>query len=109
MTRIKIGQSPLELHAQILLAEIGTFEPEFRFCPPRRWRFDFANAERKIAVEIEGGTWSGGSHTRGKGFEKNCEKYNEAVLLGWRVYRFTSGMLERGELSRVIRRAFSGT
>lgn len=62
---------------------------EYKFCETRRWRFDFAWLERKIAVEIEGGTWTGGRHTRGSGFAKDCEKYNHAALDGWRVFRFT--------------------
>lgn len=107
MTRIKKGQSALEFHAQILLEEIGVFESEYVFHPARKWRFDFANVKRKIAVEIEGGIWSGGAHTRGKGFEEDCEKYNEAALLGWQVYRFTAGMLEKGEVSRIMKAAFS--
>lgn len=55
----------------------------------RDWAFDFAWPELKLAVEIEGGIWSGGRHTRGKGFDEDCRKYNSAVKLGWRVYRFT--------------------
>ena len=72
-------------------------ETEYRFHPKRRWRFDFAWPKMKLAVEVEGGTWSGGRHTRGGGFAKDCEKYNAAVMLGWRVLRFTSGMIKRGE------------
>lgn len=63
---------------------------EYRFHPTRKWRFDFAWPDLKIAAEIEGGAWSGGRHTRGYGFEKDCEKYNAALLLGWRVLRFTT-------------------
>ena len=40
-----------------------------------------------IAVEIEGGVWIGGRHTRGKGFLRDIEKYNEAAAMGWRVFR----------------------
>lgn len=63
--------------------------PEHRFAPPRRWKFDFAMIAERIAVEIEGGSWSGGRHTRGDGFLKDMEKYNAAVLLGWRVLRYS--------------------
>lgn len=72
---------------------------EYRFQPPRRWRFDLAWPEQKIAIELEGGIWTGGRHTRGKGFEADCEKYNMAALMGWRVLRYTSTMLERDPLS----------
>lgn len=62
----------------------------------RDWRFDFADIDRKIAIECEGGTWSGGRHTRGGGYEGDCEKYNHAQRLGWKVYRFTSAMISDG-------------
>jgi very-short-patch-repair endonuclease len=58
-----------------------------------------------VAAEVEGGTWSGGRHTRGSGFEKDAEKYNEAANDGWRVLRFTGGMIQRGEALQQIERA----
>ena len=64
-------------------------EAEYKFCPERRWRFDYAFIKQKIAVEQEGGVWAFGRHTRGSGFIKDLEKYNKAVLLGWRVLRYT--------------------
>jgi very-short-patch-repair endonuclease len=68
-------------------------EFEHRFSPTRRWRFDFAHVESKTAIEVEGGTWSGGRHTRGSGYSKDCEKYNAATLAGWSVFRLTREML----------------
>jgi hypothetical protein len=69
--------------------------PQYRFCA-RRWRFDGAYPPRKLAYEVDGATWTGGRHTRGAGYEADCEKLNTAVLLGWRVLRFTRAMIEDG-------------
>lgn len=69
--------------------------PEFQFLVKRRFRFDRAFPRKKVAVELEGGVWSGGRHTRGKGFESDCEKYNLAHSNGWMVFRFTGNMLKR--------------
>jgi very-short-patch-repair endonuclease len=60
---------------------------ELQFEPLRRWRFDYSWPEAKIALEVEGGIWSGGRHTRGKGFIGDMAKYNHAARLGWRVLR----------------------
>ena len=62
---------------------------EHKFHPVRRWRFDYAILDKKIAIEVEGGVWSNGRHTRGSGFLKDIEKYNNATLLGWRLVRCT--------------------
>ena len=68
---------------------------EHRFAPPRRWRLDFAHLPTRVAVECEGGVWTGGRHVRGRGFEADAEKYNAAASMGWAVFRLTSGMLRR--------------
>ena len=64
-------------------------KPEHIFYPGRKWRIDFAIVDLKIGIEIEGGVWSGGRHTRGNGFVDDMEKYNAAVTLGWVILRFT--------------------
>ena len=64
-------------------------KPEHIFYPGRKWRIDFAIVELKIGIEIEGGAWSNGRHTRGKGFIDDIEKYNAAVTFGWVILRFT--------------------
>ncbi|MEX3555278.1 MAG: hypothetical protein VB131_01155 [Burkholderia gladioli] len=69
---------------------------EYRFDASRRWRFDFCWPDVGVAVEIEGGIWSGGRHTRGSGFEADAVKYNAAAMQGWRVLRFTGGMVRSG-------------
>ena len=62
---------------------------EHKFHETRKWRLDFAIIDLKIGIEIEGGVWSGGAHTRGKGFIEDMEKYNAAGTLGWVILRFT--------------------
>lgn len=75
-----------------------TFQKEYKFHPTRKWRFDFADPDNKVAVEIDGGVFSGGRHTRGSGFRADCEKINAAAVLGWRVLRYVdkSGMRQFG-------------
>ena len=70
----------------------GLPEPvlEHHFHDKRKWRLDLAWPDHRIAIEIDGGTYSGGRHTRGKGFEKDHEKFNAAAILCWRVFRFTT-------------------
>lgn len=78
---------------------------EFRFMPPRRFRFDFAWPERKVAIEVEGGTWSGGRHVRGNGYEQDCRKYSEAAIRGWKVIRATGKMIKDGTAIELLKRA----
>lgn len=80
-------------------------ETELRFHPTRRWRFDFAWPDRKLAAEVDGATWTNGRHTRGSGYERDCEKLNAAVLLGWRVLRFTTGQIKSGAAYPVLQEA----
>jgi very-short-patch-repair endonuclease len=85
----------------------GLPEPmrEHRFAFPCRWRFDFAWLGERLAVEVEGGTWIQGGHVRGKPYEENCRKYNEAVLINWRVLRFTTDMVRSLEAASVVKKA----
>lgn len=58
---------------------------EYRFHPQRKWRFDYCWIANKVAVEIDGGIWQEGRHTRGSGFIADQQKRNAAQLLGFRV------------------------
>jgi very-short-patch-repair endonuclease len=82
--------------------KITGWEREFRFAPPRRWRFDFAWPKQMVALEIEGGTWVGGRHNRGAGYAQDLEKYNTATVLGWRLLRVTPEMVSDATVLSLI-------
>lgn len=63
---------------------------EYRFTTDRDWRFDFAWPEQKVAVEVDG---FGFGHQAQQRLAHNHEKQNAAVLMGWRVLRYTSRCL----------------
>ncbi|MDO7481564.1 DUF559 domain-containing protein [Acinetobacter baumannii] len=73
-----------------------SFEQEYKFHPTRKWRADFLITGTKILVEVEGGIWSGGRHTRGKGYLGDMEKYNEAAAMGYTVLRFSTEQVKSG-------------
>lgn len=90
-----------------LMAAWGMPRPivEHRFDSVRRWRFDYAWPEKRVALEVEGGVWTGGRHTRGKGFLADVEKYNAAALAGWRVFRTTPRELLSSDTLQLIQTA----
>jgi very-short-patch-repair endonuclease len=103
--------SELEATFSLMLqtVELPPAKREYRFHPSRKFRFDFAWPAYKVAVEVEGGVYTNGRHTTGKGFTADCEKYNEAACLGWRVLRVTGAQVNNGQaldwLERLMTRA----
>ena len=87
-----------------MLKQNGLPEPvrEFRFHPTRRWRFDFCWPEKRVALEVDGGVWTRGRHTRGAGWLKDTEKLNEAACRGWRLLRTTPSDLCSPDTLRVL-------
>jgi len=93
---------------------------EHKFHSKRRWRFDYAFLDHKLAVEIEGGIWigykgkngrgqggknnygQGGRHNRGQGFINDMEKYNAATELGWRVLRYEPDKVDIGQIEKCL-------
>lgn len=111
-----------------LLKSHGVPEPtrEFQFArgetPPRKWAFDFAWPDEwhshgtyagnmngpSVAVEIEGGIWNDGAHSRGKHWLSDAEKYNTAAILGWKVLRITPDQMQDLSTIDLIKRALHG-
>lgn len=84
---------------------IKGFVREYKFHPKRKWRIDFFNLDINLALEVEGGVWTNGRHVRGSGFINDCHKYNELVLMGFRLLRFTACMIRSGIAYEFIQRA----
>lgn len=77
--------------AQLWVALFPTVDlyTEYQFSK-RKFRFDFCCPASKVAIEIQGGTWSTGGHSTGKGIASDYEKINLAQYLGWQVFLLTS-------------------
>ncbi|WP_000097332.1 DUF559 domain-containing protein [Acinetobacter baumannii] len=88
-----VGEVLLATHLRA--CKIG-FEQEYKFHPARKWRADFLITGTKILIEVEGGIWSGGRHTRGKGYIGDMEKYNSAAMKGFTVLRFSTEQVKSG-------------
>ncbi|MCH4243731.1 hypothetical protein [Acinetobacter gerneri] len=98
------GEATLIRHLQAYRIE---FEQEFQFNKDRKWRADFYLVGTNILIEVEGGIWSNGRHTRGKGYIADMEKYNSATALGYSVYRYSTEQVKSGLAIEEIRRMVS--
>ncbi|KKN47701.1 hypothetical protein LCGC14_0660240 [marine sediment metagenome] len=95
---------------QIKITGLPEPKREFRFHDTRKWRFDFSYLELKIAIEVHGGIWMKKSrHTSGVGFAKDCEKYSEAAILGWRIIHITTDMVKDGRGIALVKRALEAS
>jgi hypothetical protein len=78
-----------------LIANFEDVKTEYLFHHKRKFKFDYALPTEMIAVEVNGGQWTNGRHTRGgKGYENDLKKLNLAQMNGWRVLQYTYEMLE---------------
>ncbi|MCP4342087.1 MAG: hypothetical protein GY799_25195 [Desulfobulbaceae bacterium] len=110
----------LKLGGQLQLLGVPEYRTEYRFAAIHvalgyglrkrlalaglnDWRFDMAWPNMKFAVEIEGGAWVHGRHTRGKGFEDDLVKYHHGKRLGWDIYRCSGKLIDSGEAAILIR------
>ncbi len=94
---------------EFLITKAFSFPPfvkEFKFCPTRKWPADFAWPAYMLLVEVEGGTYIQGRHTRPIGYRKDCEKYNEAQMLGYKVLRFTCDHIDNLYCVDLLKRFF---
>ncbi len=104
--RYRAKHSPSRLEERFLflwkLANGPPLEREYRFHPKRRWRADFAHLAARCLIEVEGGIWVNGRHNRAAGFNADLEKYLEASLAGWRVFRFGPDQITMENVERLV-------
>jgi hypothetical protein len=58
---------------------------EYKFHPVRRWRFDLCWLPQRLALEVQGGIFVRGRHSRGAALLKEWDKLNTAAGMGWRL------------------------
>ena len=93
----------LHLSRDLKVSNIRDFKEEYIFHPHRRWRFDFAFPDKKLAIEIDGGIWGAkGGHTTGVGYQNDRDKDEADLLMGWIVYRCTPAMVKTGRALKTI-------
>ena len=85
--------------------KMPTPTPEFVFHPTRKFRFDYAWPDARLALEVEGGVWSRGAHGRGTGIVRDMEKSTLAAGEGWRIIRVTPSNLATSDTIDHIHRA----
>jgi len=90
--KISVEKNTIQYVLETLQKEklFDRFTTELKFDIVRRFRFDWAIPSLRIAIEYEGIFSDKSRHTTVNGFSKDCEKYNLALSLGWRVLRYTS-------------------
>lgn len=91
-----MAETDLFMH-MVNLYGLPKLEREYRFHKKRKWRFDYAYPQYKVAIEREGGTWSYGRHNRPIGFKNDCEKYSHAAIAGWKIIRATTEQFNSGD------------
>ena len=96
-------EAALALHLRA--NDFPEWETEHRFHPKRKWRFDFAWPEQRVALEVQGGIHMAKSgHNTAAGITRDCEKANEAVVLGWKVLSVTADQIHDGSAIDWLRR-----
>lgn len=105
---VELSELEETLYYQMKFAGLPEPEREYRFAPPRRYRADFAYPDKMVLIEVEGGVWTQGRHSRGAGFTEDAKKYNLAATMGFRVLRFTGEMIKSGLALRTIEQVLKG-
>lgn len=99
--KVRKDQAGEKLRAKLFVEfckQNGIPAPELQHkfaAPDRQWRFDFSWGGNlgMVAIEVQGGIFVRGAHSRGPQQLKDMEKMNAAQLRGWRVFQVTPDQL----------------
>jgi len=100
--RISRLEETLDQQLRAVLGPLNRPQREYKCVPGRRFRFDFAFPAYMLAIEVNGGIYSGGRHTRGAALEDEYEKLNLAQANGWHVLIFGPNAVQNGNAARDI-------
>lgn len=101
----RLGALPVLDPFQVLCAASGLPVPETEY--------EFAHTNHRadyawpctLILEVEGGVWTGGRHTRPSGFVGDLRKYNLAACYGYRLVRVVPDDLLTADTIDLVRRA----
>ena len=95
VTQVTTVTNPLAQKFEALWSEWDGPElvKEYRFDSVRRWKIDYFHEPTRCGLELEGGIYSAGRHSRPAGYKSDCEKYNHAGMRGITVFRLATGMV----------------
>lgn len=101
-TTTKIPQEPSQLEALFWLqlkahGIQSLFEQQVKAVPGRQFKFDFACPSRRFLVELQGGNYQRGAHSRPLGLKRDYEKCNLAQRHGWRIFQFDGDAVRDGD------------
>lgn len=98
----KLRELAKALPLRVGVVVIPAPEREHRFHPTRMWRFDHAWPSHKLALEVQGGLFVHGRHSRGAALLGEHEKLNTAAILGWRVLFTTPRDVRNGQATLLV-------
>lgn len=102
MTRSTLELLFVEQARTSRVALVRQYERDYRFHPVRRWQLDFAWLTHWLALEIEGGIWTGGAHARPVGIQRDIDKSNALTLAGWRLIRASAADVIEGRAIALV-------
>lgn len=101
-----MSNSRLESRFLMLWLELApsslTLLREFPAIEGRRFRFDFYCVEASVLIEIQGGAFTGGRHTRGVGMSSDCEKSRLAQMQGYKCFAYTGQQITKANLTALV-------